>query len=143
MPRNVAATVITATIAEDLIVHVMAIGTTNAHVHMTTIVAGREVVLWTHLGHSVQISAVTMPTAALAVQEIAAAGTMTVNDAVDQTGTAEIIGAEPALSNWPPGGCVSVNGVSIVFSQIAIVRGRIQSGSARLRHLHVVDRRQS
>jgi hypothetical protein len=38
---------------------------------------------------------------------------------------------------------VSVNKVSTVFSQIEIIRGRIQPGSVRLLHLLEVNQRQS
>ena len=100
MTLDIAAKVIAEMIVEDLNIHVVAVSTTSIHVNMTSIAAGHEVVQWTHLGHSVQTSesAVTMPTAALAVQEIAAAGTMTVIDVVDLTDSTEIIEAEPALS---------------------------------------------
>ena len=98
MIMSIAATVIADMIVRDLSALVIAVGTTSIHVTVISIAAGHEVVQWTHLGHSVQTSAVTMLTAVLAVQEIAAAGTMTVIDAVDLTDSTEIIEAEPALS---------------------------------------------
>ena len=98
MTLDIEATVIAEKIVEDLNIHVVAVGTTTIRVNVISIAAGHEVVQWTHLGHSVQTSAVTMLTAVLAVQEIAAAGTMTVIDAVDLTDSTEIIEAEPALS---------------------------------------------
>ena len=83
MTLDIEATVIAEKIVEDLNIHVVAVGTTTIHVTVISIAAGHEVVQWTHLGHSVQTSAVTMLTAVLAVQEIAAAGTVTVIDAVN------------------------------------------------------------
>ena len=74
MIMNIAATVIADMIVRDLSALVIAVGTTSIHVNAISIAADHAVAQWTHLGHSALTSAVTLFTAALAVQEIVAAG---------------------------------------------------------------------
>jgi hypothetical protein len=101
MIMNAAAMVIADIITRNLNALVVAVGTTRIHENVISIAADLAVVQWTHMGHSVLISAVTLHRVALAVPAIAEAGTMHVIIAVDLIDSAEITeinAAEPALS---------------------------------------------
>jgi hypothetical protein len=146
MKMGVPATAITDMIVADLNAIVAAVGTTSLHENVIAIEADPVAVQWTHVGHSVLISAVSLHTAGLAVPSTVAAGTMNVIIAVDLTDSAEITeitAAEPVLSTWPPGVYVSVNRVSIVIDQIVVIQVNDQSDSERLRHRLAAIHRQS
>jgi hypothetical protein len=82
---DVKATVIDNMIVIDLNDLVNAVGTTSLHETVITTAADPAAVQWTHVGHSVLISAVNLHTAGLAVPANGAAGTMNVIIAVDLT----------------------------------------------------------
>ena len=87
-----------------------------------------------------------MHKAALAVPATVAAGTMNAIIAVDLTDSAEITeitAAEPVLSTWPPGVCVSVDRVSIVVDQIVVSQINDQADSERLQRRLAATHRQS
>jgi hypothetical protein len=98
---DVPATVITDMIVTDLNAIVAAVGTTSLHENVIAIAADPAAVQWTHMGHSVLITAVTLHTAALAVPATVAAGTMPMiieDDPTDSAEIPEITAAEQALS---------------------------------------------
>ena len=101
MTMDVKATVIADMIVTNLDALVTAVSTTSLHETVITTAVDPAAVQWTHVGHSVLISAVTLHTAGLAVPAAVAAGTIHVIIAVDLTDQAEITeinAAEPALS---------------------------------------------
>jgi hypothetical protein len=83
MTMDVKATVIADMIVTTLDALVTAVSTTSLHEKVITTAVDPVAVQWTHVGHSVLISAVTRHTADLAVPAIIAAGTMHVTIAVD------------------------------------------------------------
>ncbi len=85
MTMNVKATVIADIIVTNLNALANAVSTTSLHETEITTAADPAAVQWTHVGHSVLISAVNLHTAGLAVPENVAAGTMNVTIAVDLT----------------------------------------------------------
>jgi hypothetical protein len=85
MTMDVKATVIADIIVTNLNALVAAVSTTNLHETVITTAADPAAVQWTHVGHSVLISAVNLHTAGLAVPANGAAGTMNVIIAVDLT----------------------------------------------------------
>ena len=85
MTMDVQATVIADIIATNLSALVTAVRTTSPHETVTTTAADPAAVQWTHVRHSVLISAVNLHTAGLAVPANGAAGTMNVIIAVDLT----------------------------------------------------------
>ena len=137
MIMDVKATVIADMIATNLDALVTAVSTTSLHekVITTSTAVDPAAVQWTHMGHSVLISAVTLHTAALAVPATVATGTTTEIDAI---GMAEIeitaAGLNP-LKSPQPDVCVSVGRISIVDGQNDTVRNRTLAGIGRLRHL--------
>jgi hypothetical protein len=146
MKMGVPATAITDMIVADLNAIVAAVGTTSLHENVIAIGADPVAVQWTHVGHSVLISAVSLHTAGLAVPSTVAAGTMNVIIAVDLTDSAEITeitAAEPVLSTWPPGVYVSVLRILIVIDQIVVIQVNNQADSERLRHRLAAIHRQS
>ena len=82
---DVKATVTDNMIVTDLNALVTEVGTTSLHETVITTAADPAAVQWTHVGHSVLISAVNLHTAGLAVPANGAAGTMNVIIAVDLT----------------------------------------------------------
>jgi hypothetical protein len=85
MTMDVKATVIADIIVTNLNALVTAVSTTSLHETVITTAADPAAVQWTHVGHSVLISAVNLHTAGLAVPANGAAGTMNVIIAVDLT----------------------------------------------------------
>ena len=146
MTMDVKATVIADIIVTNLNALVTAVSTTSLHEKVITTAVDPAAVQWTHVGHSVLISVVTLHTAGLAVPSAVAAGTMTVIIAVDLTDQAEIPeinAAGPALSTLPPGVYVSVTKVSIVVDRIVVIQVNNQAGSERLLHRLAAIHRQS